>query len=138
MTARLTGARAAPALLAARLSHPTLLLRRPALRGLPRGGGGLDQRNPLHRIAPLVCGASGETHPLVVEACLTTLSDERTSEFRWETPTEAEWRRPVLVIAKQFTLQVAGYRDHDVFVRDDCHSAWDIFETLHLTVRRDQ
>jgi hypothetical protein len=92
----------------------------------------------LHRIAPLVCGASGETHPLVVEACLTTLSDERTSEFRWETLTEAEWRGAVLVIAKQFTLQVAGYGDHDEFVRDDCHSAWDIFETLHLTVRRDQ
>ena len=92
----------------------------------------------LHRIPPAVWSASGETHPLVVEACLTTLSDERTSEFPWETPTEAEWRRVALVIAKQFTVRVAGYRDHDEFVRDDCQSAWDIFETLHQTVRRDQ
>jgi hypothetical protein len=85
-----------------------------------------------------VWSGSEETHPLVVEACLTTLSDERTSEFPWETPTEAEWRRVALVIAKQFTVRVAGYRDHDEFVRDDCQSAWDIFETLHQTVRRDQ
>lgn len=92
----------------------------------------------LHRIAPPVWSASGETHPLVVEACLTTLSDGGASEFPWEAPTEAEWRRVALVVAKQFTLRVAGYCDHDEFVRDDCQSAWDIFETVHLTVRRDQ
>ena len=34
-------------------------------------------------------------------------------------------------------MHIAGYRDDDEFARDGCRFAWDVFETLHLPMRRD-
>ena len=56
----------------------------------------------------------------------------------WEPPTDDEWRRAALAIAKQVSLHIAGYRDHKEFAGDGCRFAWDVFDTIHLSsTRRD-
>ena len=80
--------------------------------------------------------ANQQMHPSVVEACLTTFGNEQT-ETQWEEPTADEWRRAVMVIAKQVALRFAGYRDHDEFARDGWLVALDVFETRDLSTRRD-
>ena len=92
----------------------------------------------LRRIAPPTeWSANQQMHPAVVQACLTTLRDERIPEIPWEEPTADEWRRAALAIAKQVALHIAGYREHDEFTRDGCLFAWNVFETPHLATRRD-
>ena len=92
----------------------------------------------LRRIAPPIeWSANQQMHPAVVQACLTTFRDERIPEIPWEEPTAGEWRRAALAIAKQVAIHVAGYHDSDEFTRDGCRFAWDVFDTLHLTTRRD-
>jgi len=91
----------------------------------------------LRRIAPPVSGSESEQfHPTIVEACLTAINGERTSETAWEAPTRDEWRRAALIIAKQVALHIAGYRDHEEFARDGCRFAWDVYEILQVTGRR--
>jgi hypothetical protein len=80
-----------------------------------------------------------QPHPTVVQACIEASGDEPTREIPWEPPTSDEWRRAALAIAKQVVVHIAGYRDHDEFMRDRCRFAWDVFETIHLSsARRDQ
>ncbi len=79
----------------------------------------------LHRIAA--------THPAIVQACLTSCTDNETADVLWEAPTENEWRRAALAIAKQVAFRVAGYRDEDEFARDGCQFAWDVFEAFQRT-----
>lgn len=77
----------------------------------------------LHQIAA--------THPAIVQARLTSCTDNETPEIIWEAPTEKEWRRAALAIAKRVALHVAGYRDNDEFARDGCQFAWNVFEAFH-------
>ena len=70
-------------------------------------------------------------HPCRLGACAPCC------RYGGEAPTDCEWRRAVWVIAKQVTMHIAGYRDDDEFARDGCRFAWDVFETLHLPMRRD-
>jgi hypothetical protein len=88
----------------------------------------------LRRIAPPVSGRESEQfHPTIVEACLTAINDERTSEIAWEAPTRDEWRRAALIVAKQVALHIAGYRDHEEFERDGGEFVWDVFEMFPVT-----
>ena len=66
-----------------------------------------------------------QTHPAVVQACVATFSDELSQETLWKPASHEEWRRAMLVIAKQFALQLAGFRDHDEFASDGSRFVWD-------------
>jgi hypothetical protein len=88
----------------------------------------------LRRIArPTKWSANGQIHPAIIEGCLTTFSDQQTAKTPWEAPTNDEWRRAALVIAKQVALHIAGYRDHDEFERDGGQFVWDVFEMFPVT-----
>jgi hypothetical protein len=93
----------------------------------------------VHGVAPpFTWSANAQIHPAVVQACLEASGDEPTREIPWEPPTDDEWRRAALAIAKQVSLHIAGYRDHKEFAGDGCRFAWDVFDTIHLSsTRRD-
>ena len=93
----------------------------------------------LHQIAsPARLSQARQTHSAVVQGCVATFSDESSRGTLWQLPSHDEWRRAMLVIGKQFALQLAGYRDQDEFASDGCRFAWDVLGKIHASdARRD-
>lgn len=106
-------------------------------------GGAQEQREGtmsdlfLHQIAPRARWSQArQTHAAVVQASIGILSDELNQESIWAPPSHDEWRRAMLVIAKQVVVHIAGYRNHEDFSRDGCKFAWDVFNASPLGTYR--